>query len=304
MTALFSPWTRRILARCVAAQLAPGGQLLLPLEVAMRQLSVAFERVDDSSGFHLESRSVQEYCVYSAAGLYAAADVTPVELMAGVELFTTNGAGRNAAGQILEWLQQPPRDWQTGVEIVRGAFWRSLTLWLRLHEPDMAGLRATGQAISSGQIPLKHLFAVAASIISTAILCDQNGMAALLRAHPTPATRDDADDPEPFELVVRQFGAGEAAARRLVSLVQAWDVAGRPAVDEMRLAAYSKKMAPPETGGFLVGSRSAGLLWSGRGRCDCNARLSAADRTEVFGRPCIAVCAGWMVKAAATATHG
>ncbi|MEZ4712188.1 MAG: methyltransferase domain-containing protein [Caldilineaceae bacterium] len=234
------------------AQLAPGGRLLLPLEVAMRQLAVAFDRVDDADGTHLESHSVQECAFIRLRGAYAAHDVAPLELTPGVELFTPRDDLRAAAGQILVWLQQPPRDWPTGVEITRGAFWRGLALWLTLHEPAMAGLRATGQAIRSGQIPLLHLFAEEVSIVTAAILCGQHGIAALVRAHPILAANDEASDPQPFELVVRQFGVDEAAARRLVALVQAWESAGRPAVDGMRLAAYPKNMEPPETDGFLV----------------------------------------------------
>ncbi len=45
---------------------------------------------------------------------------------------------------------------------------------------------------------------------------------------------------ESFALFVRQFGADESLARRLVARVQAWDAAGRPSSTGLRVRAYRK----------------------------------------------------------------
>jgi hypothetical protein len=54
-------------------------------------------------------------------------------------------------------------------------------------------------------------------------------------------------------LYVRQFGPDESLAQRLLARVRAWDAAGRPATDEMRVRAFPKDFAyAPVEGEFVV----------------------------------------------------
>jgi hypothetical protein len=41
-----------------------------------------------------------------------------------------------------------------------------------------------------------------------------------------------------FALFVRQFGSDASMTQRLITQIQAWDAAGRPSSDEMRVRAY------------------------------------------------------------------
>ena len=234
------------------AQLVPGGRLLLPLELYMRQLSVAFDKVENAAGARLESQSVQDCAFIRLRGVYAAPDVAALEMAPGIDLFTNSDAVCALSEQILTWLQRPPFDWPTGVEITTRDFWRGLSLWLMLHEPEISGLRITERASRSIQGFAEQFLAESAGVVTASILCGQHGMAALLQAHPTAVERDEALDPQPVELIVRQLGTDESVAWRLVSLVQAWEMAERPTTERLRLMAYPKSMEPPETNGFLI----------------------------------------------------
>jgi hypothetical protein len=82
-------------------------------------------------------------------------------------------------------------------------------------------------------------------------LLDENGLAALMRPPDQPAPFVPIDQvfaTAPFPLFVRQFGSGEAIAQHLITQIQAWDAAGRPAFDGMHIRAYPKgsEYAPAE----------------------------------------------------------
>jgi hypothetical protein len=45
---------------------------------------------------------------------------------------------------------------------------------------------------------------------------------------------------QPFALFVRQFGSDDSVAQRLIAQIQAWDTAGHPSFEQMRIRAYPK----------------------------------------------------------------
>lgn len=242
-------------------QLAAHGRLLLPLELDVGQFSVAFDPVVDQNGLHLESRSVKECAFIRLRGAYAARGTAPLEVAPGVALYAPTAAARLTAAKVLTWLRQQPADWPTGVLVTQSDFWRGLGLWLALHEPDMAGLRISKETPNEPPFPLLHLFADDAAAVNTVLLSSQDGVAALLRAPTRASPPTGQATAEPFELWVRQFGADERPARRLAALVQAWERAGRPAVDRLQLAAYPKSAgAPPQRNTFWVEKPNTWLL--------------------------------------------
>ena len=70
-----------------------------------------------------------------------------------------------------------------------------------------------------------------------------------------------------FPLYVRQFGSDESQARRLVDHVRAWDVAGRPSTDGLRVRAYRQEAEPVplEEGDIVIEKRWTRLVldWPG-----------------------------------------
>jgi hypothetical protein len=88
------------------------------------------------------------------------------------------------------------------------------------------------------------------------VLLGETGLAALTRppGQPTPLLNvNDLYTPgPPFALFVRQFGADEAVAQRLIARVQAWDAAGRPSSDGLHIRAYRKDCDYVPSGGEIV----------------------------------------------------
>jgi hypothetical protein len=149
------------------------------------------------------------------------------------------------------------QDWATGVEItVRDAF--ELWTWLALREPQVCSLVAVGpDMIQRGIVPALTGVGGVWTSVSTIALYEETGLAALMRppgqAVPLADVNKLAADRTPFSLYVRQFGADESLAQRLLARVRAWDAAGRPATDEMRVRAFPKDFAyAPVEGEFVV----------------------------------------------------
>jgi hypothetical protein len=82
-------------------------------------------------------------------------------------------------------------------------------------------------------------------LAGTVALLDENGLAALMRppGHSLvllPVDKLFTGD-QPFALYVRQFGSNDSLAQRLIAQIQAWDAAGRPSFEQMRIRAYPKE---------------------------------------------------------------
>jgi hypothetical protein len=67
--------------------------------------------------------------------------------------------------------------------------------------------------------------------------------------------------PVPFSLYVRQFGSDDSIAQRLITQIRAWDAAGRPSFDEMKIRAYPKDSEyVPAEGEFVIEKRWTKLV--------------------------------------------
>jgi len=94
-------------------------------------------------------------------------------------------------------------------------------------------------------------------LVFAPVLLGETGLAALTRPPGQPAPLVNVNDVytpgPPFALFVRQFGADEALAQRLIARIRAWDAAGRPSSAGLRFRAYSQasEHVPPKVEGEI-----------------------------------------------------
>ena len=235
-------------------QLKPDGRIVLPLMLKGSMKSVAFERADD----HLASLSVQDCGFIQLRGDFAATGSNQVQLGPNPDLYLETLGKLPIDGDVLYgFLTGGSRDWAVGVEVmVWDALIGNLWTWLALHEPRMCKLFAKGDMVERDIVPA--LVGIDAKLKSTAtgILADPGGIVALMRppdqpVHFLPIDKVFASE-LPFPLYLRQFGQDEALTQGLITQIQAWDAAGRPAFDRMHIRAYRKDSAYLPTDGEIV----------------------------------------------------
>jgi hypothetical protein len=73
-------------------------------------------------------------------------------------------------------------------------------------------------------------------------LCEKSGLSLLAL---------DRGKGSPAELLVRSYGSGQRLAERLIERIRAWQEAGRPSLDQLRVSAYSASQPPPPDSGPL-----------------------------------------------------
>ncbi len=240
------------------AQMKPDGRLVLPLAISgQTQQSIAFERNDD----HLISRSIHDCGFIRLRGASAPALINWVSL--GPEpglLMATVEEQPLDADQIYAWLTGPNRDWKTGVEVALRDVFSGLGLWLSLHGLEGHGLVARGDMVDRDIVPplvSSAGFGGEPKSVSTGVLLGEGGLAALTRPPGQSAPLAETVDPcifdSSFSLYVRQFGSAKSLAQRLVEGIRAWDSAGRPSTQGLRVRGYPKHMDyAPTKNEFIV----------------------------------------------------
>jgi protein-L-isoaspartate(D-aspartate) O-methyltransferase len=221
-------------------QIKPDGRLVLPLD-AGAQVSVALEQVEG----HLVSRSVRDCGFMPLRGALGNPQPTRIVQLGprpGLEVWVETD--RAPAGEkVYEWLTGDGTDWDTHVQVAVREIVCGLEMWLALYEPDRGRLVAWGDMAASNMVP-PLIGLRGRPQVSTHILLGETGLAALMRPPGQPAPLVEYCDlftpGPPFALFVRQFGADESPAQRLVARIQAWDAAGRPSSDRLRIRAYRK----------------------------------------------------------------
>jgi len=235
-------------------QLKPGGRLLLPLEIKGGvQKSVAFNQKDD----HLESISVKDCGFMTLRGAFAKPQdsISPISFgpEPGLSISVNDGVKVNG-DTVYGLLSGPSEDRSSGVHANPGeVVFGGLALWLSLREPGLCGLSAEGQFADRGIVSYFMINQGEWKISCTIGLLGDDGLCIFVHPPKPDSSSEQPDGPQPSELFVRSFGRGTELARRLVEQVRAWDAAGRPFSNGLRIRAYSKDTDyVPSTDEFVV----------------------------------------------------
>jgi protein-L-isoaspartate(D-aspartate) O-methyltransferase len=218
-------------------QLAPGGRLVVPLDLRGVQRSVCFERADD--GDHWTSVSTRACGFMRMRGPFAGPERNYL-LDKETHLILSLPVDRDIdTGAVLEALGAPEAEVRTGVTPTQAELFDGFGLWLAIREPRWFALSGTpGRRLPDA--PLR-----AADAAATSGLLDDFGLATL-------AIVDG-------ELVVT---GAERIAEELAAHVTAWDAAGRPGSAGLRIDAYPAGSAA--TGEFVIDKKCVRLVltWS------------------------------------------
>jgi protein-L-isoaspartate(D-aspartate) O-methyltransferase len=217
-------------------QLALGGRLVLPLSLRQVQQSVAFERHHD----HLESVAVADCGFMPLRGAFAGPErIVPLGPTPGPFLLA-DGERPIDADALCRALNAPPVEIPTGLSATPQEAGGSLSLWLGLDDADSCVLSIYADAAVVDRSPVPLLFEWQAGDKKqrlTRALMGQNALVAL--SHSTGVRNARL----PLSLV--SFGADRELVERMQSLVMAWDQAGRPRTDALRIFSYPKGQSVP-----------------------------------------------------------
>ena len=225
-------------------QLAVGGQLVLPLSLRQVQLSVAFERHED----HLESVSVADCGFMPLRGDFAGPQrVVPLSQPPG-PFVAVEGDRPIDPIALSDALKATPMEVPTGITATVGEACGSLSLWLALEDRDSCLFSIYGDpsVVDRSAVPLVVEWSAGdMKQRSTRALLGKKGLVALSR--PPGGELERPEDLVPLSIV--SFRAERELVDRMRSYVRAWDVAGRPRTDALRIRAYPKGRrvpVPPE----------------------------------------------------------
>ncbi len=215
-------------------QLSQGGRLLLPLSLRRVQKSVAFERRNK----HLESVSAEDCGFMRLRGAFAGPERSiPLGQSPGPYLGIE---GDRVVDQdaLVEALKGPRVEVPTGIEASVREESGSLSLWLALKDPDSCSLGIYGDPsiVDGSVVPLfVEWLSGNNKERSTLALLGSGGLVALSRP---PGSSQDRD--QSAALSIASFRAEAQLIERMRDHLIAWDAAGRPRTDTLRIAAYPK----------------------------------------------------------------
>ncbi len=227
-------------------QLIAGGRLVLPLSIAgPYQKSVAFEKTAD----HLTSVSIAETGFVWLRGALVEPD-THVRLGPELGFDIQIGDGRTIdTDMIYSWLMGPSREVSTKVRVAPREIRSGACLWLALHEPTYCELNVEGESPDRGRLPYLWRWSNQRGTVGVS---GDNGLCVMMRR---------PDESPPVELLIRSYGRGDALAERLIEQMAAWDLAGRPSTNGLRIRAYPRDTKYVTSNGeFVVGKRWTQLV--------------------------------------------
>lgn len=252
------------LAPAWATQLAPGGRLVVPLSIRGVQQCVAFTPADG----HLRSVAVCGCQFMPLTGAMANGDQRlPVPGHPGVHLQAAAGTDVDAA-LVADVLGHRGPAADTGITARSADVFASLRPWLALREPALATLTYSGPpdaAVASG-VPAVIDFTVhGVTRWASPCLPGPAGLAVLDFGGPGITSGDPARG-RMLRLTVRDYGEARQQQARLKELILAWDAAGRPGTDRLRIDAYPSGVMPPDAGDIVhVTTHAAFVISSSRG---------------------------------------
>jgi protein-L-isoaspartate(D-aspartate) O-methyltransferase len=239
-------------------QLSLAGRLVLPLSLRQVQQSVAFERHQD----HLESVAIANCGFMPLRGAFAGPQrVVPLGQSPG-PFVAVDGDRPVDPGALTEALKSTPVEVPTGITATLGEACGSLSLWLALEDPDscLFSIYADPSVVDRSAVPLIVEWSAGdKKQRSTRALLGAQGLVALSR--PLDAWPDNQEAPVPLSVV--SFRAEPGLVERMRACVIAWDGAGRPSTDALRISAYPKgQRVPAPADGWILEKRYTTLVVS------------------------------------------
>jgi len=217
-------------------QLKPKGRIVLPLMLTGAMKSVAFVKVSD----HFSSISLKDCGFMPLRGDFAALRPNEIQIGPDANLFMVSEDELLIhRDTVYDLLVGESKDWAvdievTGREVMQGSLWT----WLVFREPQARRLIAKGDMVEQNIVPPLIGFDGKERSAGTVVLLDKAGLVALMRPpdQPLPMFAPDklAASDLPFALFIRQFGANDSTTQRLITEIQAWNAAGRPALEKIR----------------------------------------------------------------------
>jgi protein-L-isoaspartate(D-aspartate) O-methyltransferase len=224
--------------------LALGGRLVLPLSLRQVQQSVAFQRHED----HLESVSVADCGFMPLRGAFAGPERVVSLGQPGGPFLIADGDRPIDADALCEALAASPVEEPAGLTATHREAFGSLSLWLALEESQscLFGIYADTSVVDRSPVPMLIEWPAGDKKQRlTRALLGEKGLVALSRS---PEARvADGETSAPLSIV--SLRAEPELVERMRSSLRAWDRAGRPRTDAMRIVAYPKGQTvsvPPE----------------------------------------------------------
>jgi protein-L-isoaspartate(D-aspartate) O-methyltransferase len=212
-------------------QLAPGGRLVLPLELGQGpQKSLALEKPASANGdLWFESVSVRDCGFMRLRGALAG----PEQLLAlGPEpglLISFPGPPPAPPDDIYAWLNAGGTATASAVRVSGRELWGGVGLWLGLQARNVCTLTASDGPAQRGLIPCLFGFGGQPVACLSVGLLGSQGLSLLSRGPDSPADGEDDDGREALALHVHGYGPqGPLQAEELLDLLSAWNLAGRP----------------------------------------------------------------------------
>lgn len=219
-------------------QLARDGRLVVPIDLHGVQRTVAFEL----DGDHWTSRSAQPCGFMRMRGPFAGPERNyRISATVTLSLPEDRAVDPDALADV---LAEPPTVVATGTAPTVTQLFDGLSLWLAVREPRWCAL---SEVAGDDDAPLLRAAPLAApeSVVTAGILGD-DGVAVLSR--------------KDGELAVLGYG-NDAVAGDLLTHVRAWESAGRPGTDGLRIDAYPAGVSAPD-GDFVIEKGECRLILS------------------------------------------
>ena len=143
------------------------------------------------------------------------------------------------ADAIYKLLMSPGREQSTMVRVTPGeVIFGGFALWLSLRETGLCGLSAEGNMADRGVVPCLLGYPGEGRSCQTMGLLGDDSLCLFTPSAGQAASPPEHDDLGTKELNVRSYGPSLAVGQRLVDQVLAWDAAGRPSSEGLRIRAY------------------------------------------------------------------
>lgn len=218
-------------------QLAPGGRLVVPLDLHGVQRAVAFELAGD----HWTSRSAAPCGFMRMRGAFAGPERNyRVNATVTLSLPVDRAVDREALADV---LTESPTVVGTGVAPTARQLFDGLSLWLAIHEPRWCAL---SEVAGDAAPVLRDAPLPAPEATVTAGILGDDGVAVFSMTS--------------GELTVLAYG-NDAVAGDLLAHVRAWESAGRPGTEGLRIDAYPGGVTAPE-GEFMIHKGECRLVLS------------------------------------------